>query len=202
MWQLKSSNSNNPDATTLARLRDPATRVAQVITWMTTGLNESAILDQLRTLIPDTDPTELLQQAVTHLVAVGTIGQPGLRATYGWAMEATKSLFEKAIKDDDTALALKAVMQIRTLATEAAALVDVDPDDDIAENESTPARDLITKDPHVRDQSQVSGNRDDKEQRPSVRTEETSGSDAATADQRQRTRNRRPARSPRTAEET
>lgn len=101
---------------------DQKAMVAAIVKWMTSGLSEHDIAEQVRTAFPDADPAALLEGAVAHLVTVGTIGPEGLQATFGWALEATKDLFQKCVAAKDFPTALRAVKQIKELAEQAATL--------------------------------------------------------------------------------
>ena len=81
--------------------------------WLLQGHDEKQIVEALNEKYPDCSPQQILLEVANHLQLTGQVDQDVIR---GWAIESTRSIYQKLIEIGDYSGALKAIKQIMLLA--------------------------------------------------------------------------------------
>lgn len=99
--------------TDLAALATPEDRIHQVSTWILEGASEHEIQQTATALWPDAKARPLIVQAMQR-IAKGADADPDV--VRGWAIEATRTVYRKALEANDFSAALRALKQITDLS--------------------------------------------------------------------------------------
>jgi hypothetical protein len=97
----------------LARLATPQDRIHQVSVWILEGNSEHEIQQTISTLWPDAKARPLIVQAMQGIAKNADADADVVR---GWAIEATRTVYKKALESNDFSAALRALKQITDLS--------------------------------------------------------------------------------------
>jgi hypothetical protein len=97
----------------LAKPVSQADRVHQVATWIIGGACEHDVAQAVETTWPDAKPKPLIVEAMKR-IAKSADADPAI--VKGWAIEATRSIYQKALEVADHQTALRALKQIVELS--------------------------------------------------------------------------------------
>jgi len=114
MKQVKTpAKPKTPNKATTA-LASTVDKVATVLAWIVSGASEYEIVETIRKHWPSEKSRPLIAEAMKRIAATGT--KPDLASVHGWALEATRRVYQVALETGDTATALRAVKQLEELA--------------------------------------------------------------------------------------
>jgi hypothetical protein len=85
----------------------------QVHAWILEGASEYQIAEAIEHLWPGTKPNPLMIAAMKRIAAAAEVNQDCL---IGWCIEATRTVYQRAMAAGDYGAALRAVKQLHTFA--------------------------------------------------------------------------------------
>ena len=88
----------------------------ETLQWLLKGHDEKQIREALAQMCPGRDPSEIMRKVVDQLQQMGGADPDVIR---GWAIEATRMIYQKQVEVGDYANAMKAIKQIMSLAPKA-----------------------------------------------------------------------------------
>lgn len=87
--------------------------LAQVVTWIIAGNSEAHIRESIEATWPEQKPQPLMIAAVKELAKNG---RPDLELVFGFAIEGTRTIYQRALELGDLQTALRAIKQLTELA--------------------------------------------------------------------------------------
>lgn len=90
------------------RKHDPA-QVAQVSKWILTGASADDVAEAIRTTFPEADAAALMVAAMEEFRKSANFEPQLVR---GWAFEATRTVYQRALEANDNAGALRAIKML------------------------------------------------------------------------------------------
>lgn len=101
----------------LAKPLDPA---STVFDWILDGFSEHQIVEKIHFTWPDQKPKPMI---VSAFIRISKGAEADMTTVYGWCIEASRKVYQKAIEASDFSAALRAIKQIREIAQMASAHV-------------------------------------------------------------------------------
>jgi hypothetical protein len=86
---------------------------AQVQAWILSGASENEIVQAIENYWPDNKPRPLLVTAMKKIAAGANPDPDSLR---GWCIEATRTVYQRALESRDYGAALRAIKQLAAFA--------------------------------------------------------------------------------------
>ena len=101
----------------LAKPLDPA---STVFDWIIEGASEHELVEKIQTTWPD---LKIKPMIVAAFMRISKDADADLSTVYGWCIQASRRVYQKALEASDFGAALRAIKQIRDIAQMASAHV-------------------------------------------------------------------------------
>jgi len=100
-------------STAIAKAKPSAGQLEQVRKWIIGGGSEQEIIEAIAATYPDAKAQPLIVEA---MAAIAKSADADKDIVKGWAIEATRSIYQKAVEVGDHATALRAIRQVQELS--------------------------------------------------------------------------------------
>ena len=102
------------EATEIVKAVTPTDKAQQVVTWILEGNSDHAILEAIKEEWPEDDAAPLIAAALASLAESSSVD---VEIVAGWCFQATRFVYQKMIETGDNSGALRAIKQLREMAT-------------------------------------------------------------------------------------